>query len=171
MALSMLLAAALGAQAEPPPVAGPPGRFVICPGHPRCPSRPTRQRLEGESPLLFFQNPGPRPRDPGNTLGFAPGEAALTPESRLLLDGIIKTLLTENAEVLLEAHPDASDPDGDSVQLAGRRAEAAADYLLERGVPADRIVLIAWGPEVLQRVRVPRSVVVRVGSRALQPVP
>jgi uncharacterized membrane protein len=58
-----------------------------------------------------------------------------------------------------------------AVYPANIEMAVAPERCAERGVPADRIVLIAWGPEVLQRVRVPRSVVVRVGARALQPVP
>lgn len=157
MIAPLLLAAALGAQAAPPEAPAPPGRFVVCPGNRRCPARPSTQHRGDAGPPA---NPmidallgqmiayGPR-RDPDGgrpvILDFVAGDAGLSEASRALLDDVARRMAAApDREVLLEGHADAGGSEAANVALAGRRAVAAADYLVGRGVAADRILTISW---------------------------
>src|SRR5690349_8564213 len=93
MALSMLLAAALGTQAEPPAVAGPRPSFIICPGHPRCPRSPREQNpgeaAPSDQPARAFAIARP-PAGPasGRIVYFAVSSAALDDQARAVLDAV-----------------------------------------------------------------------------------
>ena len=178
MILALLLGAALGAQAEPPAGPGPLERFVICPGNRRCPSRPSVGRAEergfhagpmiNASPGLLIGHGRPRPplAERANMLLFATGEAALTAAGQALLDGIAERMgASGDVEALLEGHADSRGSEAANVALAGRRAQAAADYLVGRGVPADHILAISWGETGQTAAAERRSVVVTLRRR------
>jgi outer membrane protein OmpA-like peptidoglycan-associated protein len=184
MILALLLGAALGAQASPPAEPGPLERFVICPGNRRCPLRPSAGRSEGGKPrvnTMIGAMPGllighARPRDLNagrpNMLLFAAGDAGLSVEARALLDAIVERMGAAGAvEMLLEGHADSRGSEAANRALAGRRAQAAADYLIGRGVPADRILAISWGEAGQAAAAEPRSVVVTLRRRPAPAAP
>ena len=49
------------------------------------------------------------------------------------------------ASVAIEGHSDRSGPAGANLRSSRHRAEVVRDYLVAKGVPADRIVVRAWG--------------------------
>ena len=62
------------------------------------------------------------------------------------LDAEADTLLKAGqASVAIEGHSDRSGPAGANLRSSRRRAEVVRDYLIAKGVPADRIVVRAWG--------------------------
>lgn len=164
--LMLVLGAAMSAQDMPAAAPGPTGRFVICPGHLRCPTRPTRQDgilVPGILVGVLSNQYAGGGLPSGGTLRFRRGDAGLNAAARRLLDRLAARLPTAGpVEILLEGH---ADPDGSAaanVALAGRRAEAAADYLSERGVPAEQILAISWVEAAPEGLRESRSVVVTV---------
>ena len=97
---------------------------------------------------------------------FATGEAALTAAGQALLDGIAERMgASGDVEALLEGHADSRGSEAANVALAGRRAQAAADYLVGRGVPADHILAISWGETGQTAAAERRSVVVTLRRR------
>ncbi|HEV7659810.1 MAG TPA: OmpA family protein [Allosphingosinicella sp.] len=82
----------------------------------------------------------------GARLDFESGEAALTPAARETVEGVARQMTANSRlEVFIEGHADRRGTEAANIELAGRRAEAAAAYLTERGVAADRITTISWG--------------------------
>ena len=49
------------------------------------------------------------------------------------------------ASVAIDGHSDRSGPADVNLRSSRRRAEVVRDYLMAKGVPADRIVVRAWG--------------------------
>ena len=148
---------ALGGQAEPPAEPGPPARFIICPGHERCPPRARRPETAGLGVIAGAVLGGRR--DDSAAIGgvgsaltgdarldFAPGEAALTPVSRERIAVIGRRMIANpRLDAFVEGHADLRGTGAANMELAGRRAAAAAAYLIERGVAAERITTISWG--------------------------
>ncbi len=73
-------------------------------------------------------------------------KATLRPESKEALDDIIK-VLDENPNVTIEmgAHTDRKGSDKYNEGLAQRRAQSVVDYLIEAGVPSDRLTAKGYG--------------------------
>ena len=85
----------------------------------------------------------------GNVRGgatFEFGSAELTPELRTLLDTGAGILL-RNPSILMtiEGHTDSVGSDSFNLALSEARAQAGADYLIARGVPAERLFPIGFG--------------------------
>jgi peptidoglycan-associated lipoprotein len=67
-------------------------------------------------------------------------KATLRAESKTALDGLIKTL-TENPTITIKltSHTDYRADDKYNMGLSNRRAKSVMDYLIEKGVPKDRL--------------------------------
>jgi outer membrane protein OmpA-like peptidoglycan-associated protein len=103
--------------------------------------------------------PAPAPAPPPPTLpvrrgtrlvlhgvNFENGRATLLPEARAVLDVVAQSLV-DNPEVRLEiaGHTDSRSPAEYNLWLSEERAKAVRDYLIERGVAADRLVAKGYG--------------------------
>ena len=53
----------------------------------------------------------------------------------------------QGVPILIEGHADERGTNAYNLALGERRAKAARDYLVERGVGADRITIISYGEE------------------------
>lgn len=75
-------------------------------------------------------------------------KATLRPESTTALDELIK-LLNENPNVTIElsAHCDYLGRDEYNKRLSQKRAENVVTYLIEHGIPADRLSPVGYGEE------------------------
>jgi outer membrane protein OmpA-like peptidoglycan-associated protein len=75
-------------------------------------------------------------------------KATLRPESTTALDELIK-LLNENPNVTIElsAHCDYLGRDEYNKRLSQKRAESVVTYLIEHGIPADRLSPVGYGEE------------------------
>lgn len=78
---------------------------------------------------------------------FGLGETTLTDEARAMLDALIegKTLADGRWSVTLTGRTDASGDPEINQRVARERAEAVQGYLVEQGVAADRIEIVAAG--------------------------
>ena len=73
-------------------------------------------------------------------------KATLRPESTTALDELVK-LLNENPNVTIElsAHTDYKGSDQYNERLSQRRAESVVGYLIDHGIPADRLMPRGYG--------------------------
>lgn len=147
MSLALLLAALLAQT-------GPRESFIICPGHPRCPRHSPEQGTNDEaqaspSPgVPITRPPAPPPIRPAadRNVYFAANEAALDERARAVLDEVAAWLAANPSRpVSIEGHADARGPAERNAALAGRRAAAVRDYLVARGIAADRLTAISYG--------------------------
>ena len=65
--------------------------------------------------------------------------ARLRPEAYPVLDGLVTQLRDRPLRILVVGHTDAIGSDDANMTLGRNRADAVRDYLVRRGVPADRI--------------------------------
>ncbi|MBP1807117.1 peptidoglycan-associated lipoprotein Pal [Rubellimicrobium aerolatum] len=93
------------------------------------------------SPAYFSQAVGDR-------VFFAVDQSTLSGPAIQTLDGQAQWLLT-NASYLavIEGHADEQGTREYNVALGARRANAVREYLISRGVPADRLRTISYGKE------------------------
>jgi outer membrane protein OmpA-like peptidoglycan-associated protein len=76
----------------------------------------------------------------GNAL-FALNSAQLTPQAMQVLDGVAQNMLqNQQTRVVIEGNTCALGDPTHNYNLSVARAQAAASYLISRGVPANRIV-------------------------------
>ncbi|WP_374295310.1 OmpA family protein [Sphingomonas sp.] len=90
----------------------------------------------------------PEPEAPPEPLlrviGF-PRSAALDEPARAALDALAEEAKTRDGPIVLRGHSDSQGSDKDNMRTARRRAEVVRDYLVEKGVPKERITVIALG--------------------------
>jgi peptidoglycan-associated lipoprotein len=84
----------------------------------------------------------------GDRVFFQVDQSTLTPAAIAVLDGQAQWLLT-NADylALVEGHADEVGTREYNVALGARRANAVREYLISRGVPAQRLRTISYGKE------------------------
>ena len=87
-------------------------------------------------------------RTVSDTVNFTTDSSDLSPDARRILDGQ-SAWLAANSQytIVLEGHADERGTRSYNLSLGARRAEAARDYLLSRGVSASRIDTMSWGKE------------------------
>jgi peptidoglycan-associated lipoprotein len=93
----------------------------------------------------FYLSPVHKPTVVENIF-YAFDRATLRPESKEALDDIIK-VLNDNPHITIEigAHTDRKGSEKYNEGLARRRAQAVVDYLIEAGIPADRLTAGGYG--------------------------
>ena len=84
----------------------------------------------------------------GDRVLFRVDQSTLTPEAMATLDGQAQWLMT-NSDYLavIEGHADEQGTREYNVALGARRANAAREYLISRGVPSSRLRTISYGKE------------------------
>lgn len=90
--------------------------------------------------------PDPVPEPPTKaTIAFASG-STLDAEGKAALDALLATpTLSDDMLFVLRGHSDPEGSDEDNLTVSGKRAEAVAAYLKEKGIAGDRITVIALG--------------------------
>lgn len=79
-------------------------------------------------------------------IAFGASPMALDDAARAALDALLATpAMAAGGQILLRGHSDSRGSDGDNRVASRRRAEAVRDYLIEKGVAAQRITLFALG--------------------------
>ena len=79
---------------------------------------------------------------------FETGKATIKSKSFPLLDQIAETFI-ENKNYIIEVqgHTDNTGKDEVNRKLSDKRANAVKDYLVKKGVPADRMTAVGYGPD------------------------
>ena len=95
-----------------------------------------------------------RPIELPNIL-YTLGQWDLRPESKVALDGLIKTM-NDNPTLVIElgSHTDSRPIPMTNDTLSQRRAQSVVDYLVEKGIDRERLVAKGYGeksPRVLDR--------------------
>ena len=129
----------------PPPApapAPPPPAVVAAPPPP--PAEPVR-------PAPAPARPAPQEFAPTNALKpvyFAFDRADLEPAQAAVMDDNVRWLQANpNVLVIIEGHCDERGTNAYNLALGERRARTARDYLLSRGIAADRVTVISYGEE------------------------
>lgn len=77
---------------------------------------------------------------------FASGQSALLANARSKLDEVANALKqAEGSQFLVEGHTDSVGSDSFNQELSVRRAQSVRDYLVDRGVPADKVKAVGFG--------------------------
>jgi len=135
---------------EPPP-APPPAGGLTAPGAETLP-------LEGVKPPLDVAGTLPETRPTRavprgmtsqlQTVHFSFDRYDLTPEAKRILDENAKFLVDHpDIRVLIEGHCDSRGTVEYNLHLGQRRADTIREYLVSKGVPADRLQTISYGEE------------------------
>jgi peptidoglycan-associated lipoprotein len=95
--------------------------------------------------------PAPAELRPVPQLGdvfFAFDRYEIRPDAARTLDASVRWLQSNpGVPVLIEGHCDERGTNAYNVALGERRAQAARDYLVTRGIAADRITTVTYGEE------------------------
>jgi peptidoglycan-associated lipoprotein len=133
------------AMAPPPPVPAPEPPVVVAPPPP----------APAPAPAVATPAPAERPA-PGTfstvadlkTVYFDFDRAEIRPSDAQILDGNAQWLQSNReAQVIVEGHADERGTSEYNVALGERRARAARDYLVSRGVEAGRITVLSYGED------------------------
>jgi outer membrane protein OmpA-like peptidoglycan-associated protein len=113
----------------------------------RCPNSAAGQQVDAVGCARLFEPNKPTLVLQGVT--FRTGSAELLPDSRTVLDIVAQSLIG-NPEVRVEVagHTDVTGSHALNMRLSQARAEAVMNYLISKGVPADRLTARGYGPDV-----------------------
>jgi outer membrane protein OmpA-like peptidoglycan-associated protein len=78
---------------------------------------------------------------------FASSKSDLLPAAQSKLNGVAQTLIEQepNASLLVEGHTDSKGGESYNQDLSQRRAQTVRDYLVSRGIGADRVTAQGFG--------------------------
>ncbi|QFT59094.1 Outer membrane lipoprotein Omp16 precursor [Sulfitobacter sp. THAF37] len=84
----------------------------------------------------------------GDRVLFEVDQSTLTPTGRATLDGQAQWLLTNaDYQAVIEGHADEQGTREYNLALGARRANAAQEYLISKGVPSSRLRVVSYGKE------------------------
>lgn len=121
-------------------------------------------------PAAVSQAPSPapvsqvatKPADESLTIDFDTAGTALSSEASSQLDGAARLYRDAKPEVMIIAgHSDKSGEEFPNLILSARRAESVKQALVDRGIPAERLQIVAYGEaEPVANISPSRSAVV-----------
>lgn len=96
------------------------------------------------------------------------GKFDLRPESMVSLDKLVETL-SDNPNVTIElmSHTDSRDTEEYNQKLSQQRAQVVVDYLIQKGIEADRLTAAGYGestPKVVDQIVVSESPFLKEGT-------
>ena len=84
----------------------------------------------------------------GDRVLFLVDQSNLTPEGQATLDGQAAWLTTNpDSQAVIEGHADEQGTREYNLALGARRANAAREYLISRGIAASRLRVVSYGKE------------------------
>ncbi|MEO8443604.1 MAG: OmpA family protein [Gammaproteobacteria bacterium] len=139
-AVAAPVAAPVVVAAPPPPPPPPPAdsdNDGVVDGRDQCPGTPAGATVNSvgcEEELVL------------RGVNFSTNSATLTPQDTLILDSIVEILAQRpNFNVEVRGHTDDVGSDADNQRLSQRRAEAVRGYLIDKGIPADKLTAVGKG--------------------------
>jgi outer membrane protein OmpA-like peptidoglycan-associated protein/opacity protein-like surface antigen len=120
----------------PPPPSDSDGDGVMD-GSDQCPGTPAGARVnaQGCEQQLVLRG-----------VNFPNTTATLTPQDALILDSVVDILAKRPAfDVEIRGHTDGSGSEEHNLDLSQRRADAVRDYLVSKGIPADKLTAVGKG--------------------------
>jgi outer membrane protein OmpA-like peptidoglycan-associated protein len=111
----------------------------------RCPHTPAGVKVDEEGCQVLFEQAKKSLILEG--VNFATGKAELTPESQTILDGVAESLVAnETIKVQVGGHTDNTGSAAVNKRLSAARANAVREYLISKGVAANRLTAAGFGP-------------------------
>lgn len=111
----------------------------------RCPHTPAGVKVDEEGCQILFEQAKKSLVLEG--VNFATGKSELTPESQTILDGVAESLVANDSiKVQVGGHTDNTGSAAVNRRLSAARAEAVRQYLITKGVAADRLTAKGYGP-------------------------
>ncbi len=112
----------------------------------RCPNTPSGVNVDEEGCQVLFEEARKTLILEG--VNFETGKATLTPESQTILDGVAESLVAnEEIRVQVTGHTDNTGSRALNMRLSRARADAVRQYLIDKGVAADRLTAAGLGPD------------------------
>ena len=114
----------------------------------RCANTPAGTRVDARGCQLLFDTSAGRTALVLQGVTFTTGSATLAPTSYPVLDRVAESLVA-NAEVRVEVqgHTDNSGAIATNRRLSQSRANSVRNYLISKGVAADRLTAVGYGPD------------------------
>jgi len=114
--------------------------------------QPQQHPAQPPAPEAQAQEPRPVPKDFASvpelkTVYFAFDKADLRPEDTANLDQAAEWLKGNDLMILIEGHADERGTNEYNLALGERRAKAIRDYLIGKGIAAERINTVSYGEE------------------------
>ena len=82
------------------------------------------------------------------TVGFPEGGAELAAEARAAIDALLESeQVAKGWPITLGGHSDAGGSDAANLRASEARAQAVADYMVEKGVAESRITIVSFGEQ------------------------
>jgi outer membrane protein OmpA-like peptidoglycan-associated protein len=111
----------------------------------RCPNTPQGTTVDAEGCQVLFEATKKTLILEG--VNFETGKAALTPESQTILNGVAESLVANDSiKVEVDGHTDNTGSASVNARLSKQRAEAVRQYLIDHGVPENRLTAKGYGP-------------------------
>jgi outer membrane protein OmpA-like peptidoglycan-associated protein len=111
----------------------------------RCPNTPAGVKVDEEGCQVLFEPTRKTLILEG--VNFETGKADLTPESQVILDAVASSLVAnEEIKVRVGGHTDNTGSAALNKRLSAARAESVRQYLISKGVAADRLTAAGYGP-------------------------
>jgi outer membrane protein OmpA-like peptidoglycan-associated protein len=111
----------------------------------RCPHTPAGVKVDEEGCQVLFEQAKKSLILEG--VNFATGKAELTPESQTILEGVAESLVAnEEIKVQVGGHTDNTGSAAVNKRLSAARANAVREYLISKGVAANRLTAAGFGP-------------------------
>jgi outer membrane protein OmpA-like peptidoglycan-associated protein len=86
--------------------------------------------------------------DYAKTILFDTGKSTIKPQSADVLNNIADILDDyPNVNFRVEGHTDSTGSDALNKRLSGERAQAVVNYLIEKGIPSERMTSVGYGEE------------------------
>lgn len=112
------------------------------------PNQNVKLTLRYKRPALPPQSGAGQPRFVLSGVNFDTGKAKIRPESFARLDAVAEFLMhTKHARIEISGHTDNVGNAKTNKALSQKRAQACRDYLVAKGIEADRVVAIGFGDE------------------------
>jgi outer membrane protein OmpA-like peptidoglycan-associated protein len=111
----------------------------------RCPSTPAGVKVDEEGCQVLFEQSKKTLILEG--VNFETGKAELTPESQTILNGVAESLVANDSiKVQVGGHTDNTGSAAVNKRLSAARANSVREYLVSKGVAADRLTAVGFGP-------------------------